>query len=33
MALLETNRLWKKFGGVTAVQDIALSVEKERSSE
>ena len=28
MALLETDRLWKKFGGVTAVQDIALSIEK-----
>jgi branched-chain amino acid transport system ATP-binding protein len=28
MALLETNRLWKKFGGVTAVQDIALSIEQ-----
>jgi len=28
MALLETDRVWKKFGGVTAVQDIALSIEK-----
>lgn len=28
MALLETDRVWKKFGGVTAVQDIALSLEK-----
>jgi len=28
MALLKTDRLWKKFGGVTAVQDIALSIEK-----
>jgi branched-chain amino acid transport system ATP-binding protein len=28
MALLVTERLWKKFGGVTAVQDIALSIEK-----
>jgi len=28
MALLQTDRVWKKFGGVTAVQDIALSIEK-----
>jgi branched-chain amino acid transport system ATP-binding protein len=28
MALLETDKVWKKFGGVTAVQDIALSIEK-----
>lgn len=28
MALLETDRVWKRFGGVTAVQDIALSIEK-----
>jgi len=28
MAFLETDRVWKKFGGVTAVQDIALSIEK-----
>lgn len=28
MALLETDRVWKKFGGVTAVQDIVLSIEK-----
>jgi branched-chain amino acid transport system ATP-binding protein len=28
MALLETDRVWKKFGGVTAVQDIALSIEQ-----
>jgi branched-chain amino acid transport system ATP-binding protein len=28
MALLETDKVWKRFGGVTAVQDIALSIEK-----
>ena len=28
MALLETDKVWKKFGGVTAVQDISLSIEK-----
>ncbi|MBN2125668.1 MAG: ABC transporter ATP-binding protein [Deltaproteobacteria bacterium] len=28
MALLQTRKLWKKFGGVTAVSDIALSIEK-----
>jgi len=28
MALLETDKVWKKFGGVTAVQDIAISIEK-----
>jgi len=28
MVLLETDKVWKKFGGVTAVQDMALSIEK-----
>jgi len=28
MVLLETDKVWKKFGGVTAVQDMALSIEE-----